>query len=249
MYELALQNELLARLPRSLLERWLQRMCLVELPKGYQLRLGGQQRVIYFPLSCVIALNIRTARGPSVFLRFTGRDFVVGLVDLLKAGDISFDGVVEGAGYALTLSTKFFAGQLPALFLGAAPQATAMARIAESGIQSAYCANHHGASQRLAKVLLQAADCFGEGRSITLSQYKLGEILSARRETVAQLLADWNDSVIVESQRARQLILDRSRLERISCECYGIVKNFYQEELLIWKNIQWRDLPSSSPVV
>jgi len=73
--------------------------------------------------------------------------------------------------------------------------------------------------------------------------------LSARRETVAQLLAEWNDSVIVESHRARQLILDRDRLERISCDCYGIVKKFYKEELLMWRSIQWRGLPSSSPAI
>lgn len=212
MNALALRNELLALLPQWLLDQWLPRMTLVELPKGYRLDLGSHPRVLYFPITCVMAMRIRTARGPWDFLRFTGHTFVAGMVNMLKAGDIHFEGLVQGSGHALTLPATLFAAQLPPSFLGAAPQATAMARIAENGVQSAYCANHHGTSQRLAKILLQAADCFGDERPMTLSQHELGDILSTRRETVAQLLADWNAAGLVESHRARQVILDRGRM-------------------------------------
>lgn len=216
MKALAQQNALIALLPERVRERWLGRM----------------------------ALRIRTARGPWAFLRFTGSSFGAGMVNLLKAGDITFDGWVCGPGYALILPADVFLEELPDSFLGASPQATAMARIAENGIQAAYCANHHGGSERLAKLLLQADDCFGTRQTITLSQSELGDILAIRRETIAHLLGEWSRVGIIESQRGRQVVVDRSRLEAASCDCYSVVSRFYRDETLIWKNIQWRDTGS-----
>jgi len=66
-------------------------------------------------------------------------------------------------------------------------QSIAMARTAKGGILLVQCAGSHTTKQRLARLLLQANDCFGTERSVTLTQDSLGEMLLARRERAAAL--------------------------------------------------------------
>jgi len=105
----------------------------------------------------------------------------------------------------------------------------------------AQCLGAHTNKQRLARLLLQAHDCFCAERPITLTQNSLGQILMARRETAAEILAEWSRDGVVTSRRGAIHITNIDRLKRSSCECYGWIQRSYLEELNLWKSIRWYD--------
>lgn len=174
---LARQNKLLALLPERVLASWRPHLSLIDVPKDLLVDLDAEDSQVYFPITAVFAQQAKARSGPPNFLRFTGNSFLVGLVNLLKAGEISFESRVCGAGYALVLPKALLRQQLSSPFLGGNPQAVTMARIAENGFQSSYCMSSHRTSQRLARILLHASDAFGSDRAITLSQQELCELL------------------------------------------------------------------------
>lgn len=230
------QNKLLASLPASVIKQWRPCLSLTEMSRGQKAEIDKR---VYFPISCVFMMTIRAGQVPWTFLRFTGSNFVVGLVNSLRVGDIQFQGVVCGAGSAFVLPLRELLAALPAGFLGQTPHATAMARIAENGFQSAHCATHHLASQRLARVLLQASDCFGIDRDIGLAQAEISQLLAVRRETVVSLLSAWTGEGVIRKGRQKIHLLKREALIARSCECYQRARSLYDQEIAIWRKIQW----------
>lgn len=233
-------NDYLASLPVSIRKGWQSRARLVELHKGEHIDLSIQTDVIYFPITAVAAMSARSGTGPPVFLRFTGRHFAIGVANLLKAGEIRFEGWVCGTGYAMAIPAGLILNDLKSITASSPLQARLMARIAEKGLFCNHCATNHLCAKRLARLLLEARDAFGPERGITLSQRELSDLLAVRRETVAELLGAWSAEGVIECGRASISILDIDGLGAKSCECYRLIKRFDDEELSIWRGIPWR---------
>jgi len=89
--------------------------------------------------------------------------------------------------------------------------------------QSVACNALHGLEARLCRWLLQTHDCI-DGNILPLTQEFLGQMLGVRRTTVtiaAQLL---QSAGLIRYQRGHIQILDRAKLEDISCECYAVIR-------------------------
>lgn len=97
----------------------------------------------------------------------------------------------------------------------------------------------HNGSNRLARILLEASDAFGDGRHITLTQQELSDLLLLRRETVSQLLGDWSAHQIVSLRRGSIAIENRAELLAQACSCYSVIKEFERAELELWRSIRW----------
>ena len=61
----------------------------------------------------------------------------------------------------------------------------------------------------------------------------------ARRETAAEILAEWNRGGVVESRRSAIHIRRVDELRQASCECYAWIQKSYLDELNLWKGIRW----------
>ena len=240
------QNRLLALLPEPVRREWEPHLVPVELQKGQTIQLDGRHPPLYFPLSCVFAMSLGTPDSDPVLLRFTGTNFVVGLVNLLKVAPIQFTGVVCGSGHALRLDSRFFLEQLPVNFLSGEPRAVTMARIAKNGLQLATCAHIHVTAQRLARLLIQAHKCFGPNRPITLTQHELCTWLAVRRETVTYLLGEWTSQGLIQTHRGHLDILNAASLRTRACACLDVAVRFYDEEEAFWRSIDWPALKSPS---
>ena len=241
---LLMKNRWFAALPTSLRYAWKDSLSMIELKRGNRLSLGREGGFVFFPINAVVSLSGRSSDGQKNFIRFSGPNFLIGLADLLGSGDIRYEAEVSGTGYAFALPVTLMLNAMPNGAERAAVQVKAISQIAEKAFFHTRCFGGHNGTQRLARVLLEAADAFGEDRPITLTQQEISEILFLRRETVSQLIGDWNAQGIVSLRRGCISIQSRDELIRESCGCYSAIKDLELSELATWSKIPWA-IPST----
>lgn len=89
--------------------------------------------------------------------------------------------------------------------------------------QSAGCNAKHQLKQRLSRWLLLCRDR-AQCDVLELTQEFLADMLGTRRATVSVAAEMLKRRKLIEYRRGVVRILDREGLERITCECYGVVK-------------------------
>ncbi len=82
---------------------------------------------------------------------------------------------------------------------------------------------HHSVAQRCARWLLTAHDRVGQ-HEFLLTQDSLAQMLGVRRASVSGAAAKLQDRGMVRYRRGVMTIVDRAGLERLSCECYRIIR-------------------------
>ena len=92
--------------------------------------------------------------------------------------------------------------------------------------QSALCNRVHEVEQRLARWLLTAADRM-ESERLDLTQEMLAGMLGSRRSTITLTASALQRRKIITYSRGKLTILDRTQLEAVACECYGLVRQTY----------------------
>jgi CRP-like cAMP-binding protein len=95
---------------------------------------------------------------------------------------------------------------------------------------TAACNAHHNLQERLARWLLMAHDR-AESDALPLTQEFISMMLAVRRPGVTVAARSLQGVGAIDYQRGRVVILDRVRLEEVSCECYGIVREHYRRVL------------------
>lgn len=86
------------------------------------------------------------------------------------------------------------------------------------------CNRLHSVEQRLARWLLMVQDRLRKP-SFRLTQEFLAEMVGVRRPTVTLVIGRLQREGIIECGRGSIRIVDRESLERLSCECYRVVRN------------------------
>jgi CRP-like cAMP-binding protein len=89
--------------------------------------------------------------------------------------------------------------------------------------QTAVCNRHHSIDQQLVRWLLLSLDRLPSNR-LTMTQELIANMLGVRREGVTEAAGKLQKLGVIEYTRGRIDVLDRSRLEALSCECYAVVK-------------------------
>lgn len=236
---LPMKNVWFAVLPATVREAWRPALTMMEFKKGDRLLLNEDNESVYFPINCVATMTGKPANGTASFLRFSSANFVIGLADFLNGSDIQYEAIFCGAGYAFALPSSMIRAALPSVSELGQLQVSAVSRIAEKVLLNGHCVGSHNGSQRLARILLEAIDSFGEGRPVTLTQQELSDLLMLRRETVSQMLNEWMSDDLVTLKRATIAINHRALLEDKTCHCYRTIKEFERSELDFWRSIPW----------
>jgi hypothetical protein len=96
--------------------------------------------------------------------------------------------------------------------------------------QTAVCNRHHTLDQQLCRWLLLSLDRL-PSNVLLMTQELIANMLGVRREGVTEAAGNLQKDHLIEYRRGRITILDRSGLERRSCECYGVVKKEYDRLL------------------
>ena len=96
--------------------------------------------------------------------------------------------------------------------------------------QSVLCNRLHAVDARLARWLLTSADR-SETEQLMLTQEFLAQMLGSRRSTVTVAAGELQRQGMIDYKRGKIRISDRPRLEGVACECYSIVKSYYERVL------------------
>ena len=89
--------------------------------------------------------------------------------------------------------------------------------------QTAICNRHHTVAERLCRWLLVSLDRTS-GATLTMTQETLGNMLGVRREGVTEAALKLRRHKAIDYKRGKIEVINRSKLEENSCECYQAVK-------------------------
>jgi CRP-like cAMP-binding protein len=225
------RNRLLATLPRDdLLTLWPDFQP-VPLVRGSVL-FGADEplRRVYFVETGVVSLVAVFEDCTTSEMAIVGREGVVGLGTLL-GGDAAFGQcVVRAPGLALAVeASQFQSATQRSPSLRTACEAYARAFLREA-LQTAACNSVHMVEERCARWLLMSQDRT-DGEMLSLTQEHLAEMLGVCRSTVTVAAGALQRAGLIRYHRGTIRVLDRLRLERVSCECYRVIRSQYERLL------------------
>ena len=226
-------NHILATLPPLERERLAAYLEPFEMPLGAVIHeAGAVQTHVYFPLDGVVSLLYVLENGDSAEVAIIGNDGVVGMPIITGGSRSPHRSIVQAAGNALRmkardLRSEFERGGAPQQVLLRYSQALTM----QIG-QTAVCNRHHNLDQQLCRWLLMSIDRLS-GNKLSMTQDLIAHMLGVRREGVTQAAGKLQQAGVISYQRGRITVLDRKKLEALSCECYAVVRDEYSR-LLPW---------------
>lgn len=220
-----LHNRLLGALSRQQYERLLPNLELVRLTPGKILYdVGDTVHHAYFPIGGMISLLSITQGGRTVEVGMVGNEGMTGLPTVLRCNVAPYRVMVQFAGNALRIRAEALkaemsrSGQLQEVLL--CYTHALLIQIA----QSASCNRFHTVEARLCRWLLVSRDRLLTD-TLPLTQEFLSHMLGVPRTSVTAVARNLQEQKLVRYIRGKIVILNRSGIERHSCECYKLVRN------------------------
>jgi CRP-like cAMP-binding protein len=225
------QNHLLAALPAEVQERLFPHMELVPMPLGKVLYESGDSlRHVYFPTDSIISLLYVMENGSSAEIAGVGNEGMLGISLFMGGESTPNRAMVQCTGHAYRLLGQ----RLKDEFGRHGEMLVLMLRYTQSLItqmsQTAVCNRHHSVDQQLCRWLLLTLDRL-PGNQLTMTQELIANILGVRREGVTDAAGKLQKLGIIEYSRGQITVLNRPRLEKLSCECYAVVRKETQRLL------------------
>jgi CRP-like cAMP-binding protein len=218
------QNHILEGLPAAERARLFPHLTLLEMPLGMVLYESGDAlRHIYFPTDSIVSLLYVMKDGASAEIAVVGNEGAIG-VSLFMGGETTPSrAIVQSAGFAYRLTRH----RLKQEFARHGELLHVLLRYTQSLItqmsQTAVCNRHHSLDQQLCRWLLLSLDRLSSNR-LNMTQELIANMLGVRREGVTSAAGKLQDLGVIRYQRGQITVLDRPRLEQLSCECYAVVK-------------------------
>lgn len=218
------QNRILAALSAETRQRIFPQLEEMPMPLGRVLyECGDKMRHVYFPTDCIVSLLHVMKSGASTETSVVGNEGLVG-ISLLMGGESTCSRAVvqsSGTGYRLPaqgLINEFNRnGDLMSLVL----------RYTQSLItqmaQTAVCYRHHTIDQQLCRWLLLSLDRLRSSHLI-MTQELIANMLGVRREGVTEAAGRLQKLGVIKYRRGHIDVIDRPQLEKLSCECYAVVR-------------------------
>ncbi len=218
------ENHLLAAIPPSALARWKSQLEGVDMSLGKVLQEAGSTIThVYFPTTAIVSLMYVTKDGASAEVGLIGNEGLVGISHFLGGKSLPNRAVVQcaGRGYrvcAQAIKDEFDrSGSVQCLLLRYVQ--TLITQIA----QTAVCNRHHSPDQQLSRWLLCSLDRV-HGSELVMTQERIADGLGLRRESVTAAALRLQKAGLIKYARGHISVLNRAGLERLTCECYSVVK-------------------------
>ena len=218
------QNTVLASLTPEVKERIFPHLDLISMPLGQVLyESGDTMDYVYFPTSAIVSLLHVMENGASAEISVVGYEGVIGIALFMGGQSTPSRAVVHSAGSFFRLKSSLLMtefnrhGEIMLLLL----------RYTQSLItqmsQTAVCNRHHSIDQQLCRWLLLSLDRL-PSNCLVMTQELIASMLGVRREGVTEAAGKLQKLGVIEYRRGHIVVLDRAKLERLSCECYSVVK-------------------------
>jgi CRP-like cAMP-binding protein len=224
-------NRLLAALPEKEYQKLLPELEQVNLTFGEILfEPGDSLRYVYFPNNSIISLLAAVEDSAVLEVGIVGNDGMAGLSVFMGVKKSHNRALVQGTGTAMRMKSATLrkavsnGGNLSKLLnLYAHSLLTQVS-------QSAACNRFHLINARLARWLLMTHDRV-EGKEFRLTQEFISHMLGVRRELVTLAAGSLQKQKLISYSRGQIKILNRAALEAVSCKCYRVVKDEYDNFL------------------
>ena len=218
------RNQILRSLPTAERERLYPHLQRVPMPLGAVIyESGARLRHIYFPTDSIVSLLYVLKDGASAEIALVGNDGAVGVSLFMGGESTPSRAVVQSAGSAFRLSRT----RLKQEFERHGLLLTVLLRYTQSLItqmaQTAVCNRHHALDQQLCRWMLLSLDRL-DSNELNMTQELIANMLGVRREGVTEAAGRLQKEGVIRYSRGKITVLDRPRLEALSCECYAVVK-------------------------
>jgi CRP-like cAMP-binding protein len=217
-------NLLLAGLSLEERNRLFPHLQLVAMPLGKSVyEPGTVLRHVYFPVDCIVSLLYVMENGESAEISVVGNEGLVGIALFMGGETTPSRAIVQSAGYAYRLSAQKLKdefhrnGNLQVLLLSYTQS------LITQMSQTAVCNRYHSVDQQLCRWLLLSLDRLPSNK-LTMTQELIANMLGVRREGVTDAAGKLQKLGVIQYHRGHITVLDRPKLEHLSCECYGVVK-------------------------
>ena len=219
-----LQNHLLAALPAEVRDRLFPHLELVQLPLGHVLYESGDAlRHVYFPTESIVSLLYVMESGASAEISVVGNEGLIGVALFMGGESTPSRAIVQSGGTAYRLLGQLLKDE----FNRHGEMLLLMLRYTQALItqmaQTAVCNRHHLIDQQLCRWLLLSLDRLPSNR-LTMTQELIANMLGVRREGVTEAAGKLQNLSVIKYIRGQITVLDRPKLEELSCECYAVVK-------------------------
>jgi CRP-like cAMP-binding protein len=218
------QNQILDALPQAERDHLFPHLKLVALPLGKALYESGDMlRHIYFPTDAIVSLLYVLKDGASAEIAVVGNDGAIGVALFMGGETTTNRAVVQSAGSAYQMT----GARLKEEFERHGELLHILLRYTQALItqmtQTAVCNRHHSLDQQLCRWLLLSLDRLSSDKLI-MTQELIANMLGVRREGVTVAAGKLQRLGVIRYRRGEITVLDRPRLEQLSCECYAVVK-------------------------
>jgi len=221
------RNQILSRLPADELELLVPQLERVPL-KRRMVAYDPLRPIshVYFVESGVISIVSIMRDRSAIETATIGLEGIIGLPVYLGVDAVPEQAFVQVPGDALRIPTAQFrtlAPRMPVLQQQLDRYAVCVFTLAA---QCSGCNRAHTMEQRCARWLLMVHDRM-PGDEFELTQDFLSQMLGVRRATVSETASQLQQAGLISYSRGRMVIVDRPGLERVVCECYGIIRSTF----------------------
>ena len=171
----------------------------------------------------IVSLLYVMEDGSSAEIAVVGNEGLVGISLFMGGETTPSRAVVQSSGHAFRLAARYLREE----FGRSGPMQHLLLRYTQSLItqmaQTAVCNRHHSVDQQLCRWLLLSLDRLPT-QELVMTQELIANMLGVRREGVTAAAGKLQDAGVIEYRRGHIKVLDRPKLETMSCECYAVVR-------------------------
>jgi CRP-like cAMP-binding protein len=185
---------------------------------------GDNVKQVYFPQSGMVSLLAVMRGGKGIEIATVGREGAVGAMSGLGLSRTFSRAVAQVPGTASRIAT-FHLQKATADSNGLRDSIVRYNQAVQLQIQqTAACNALHKIEARLARWLLHTRDRI-DTDEVPLTQEFLSQMLGVQRTTVHLAVRALQKAGLIRPRRGRIEIVNRGKLEKAACECYGIIRD------------------------
>ncbi len=219
----AYKNLVLQRLDPEVIKRL--ELQPVDLPVNREIELPGNYiKHLFFIEDGVASMTTSFGDGTQVEVAFAGRESILGASSMMGTKKSLNRVYMQITGHGFISRTEIATREFKQ---GGSFHDLTLRYLQAQFIQSAQtagCNARHNLEQRFSRWLLLCADRV-EAKSFRLSHEFIADMLGVARPSVSIVAHTFQEKCLISYKHANLEVVDRAGLERLACECYGVVRD------------------------
>ena len=183
---------------------------------------------VYFPETAVISQLTVMRNGDTLETATVGLEGASWISAHVGAPSMPCETVVAIGGIAQTLSISDLCRQMEENEHFADVLTKYSHALLVHSLRMTGCTGLHTLHQRCARWMLSTLDRVSTDRFSVTHEF-LATLLGCSRPSASLVIADFQHRGILQVERGRIIVLNRDGLLEVSCECYGIIKETYDQ--------------------